>query len=475
MRSYQHQMHPDRLSIRGLRPRVAMLVYNDAENDSRVLKTAASLRRAGCHVRIIAVAREEAGRGPGTEELPDGTERVRVVEFNLAHTLPWVARTYRRLVARVRRIAAGQDPAPADLSGSAAEPTGRPHETAPAHTASTHPAPTARAGGALLHLWLGLYRTVSLGAYWLRATADGVAWAPDVVHANDGNTLYPAMRIARHTGARIVYDSHELWRHRNVPERPIAPLVERLVEGRGIRRAAGVVTVSPNIAAWLQRTYRLDREPALVRNIPAAQEPPEAAQGLLRPRAGLAPHTRVIAYAGRVTTGRGIEETIDALAHLPDEVHLVLLGYGEEDYLQQIGRRAGRLGLAARVHAVGAVPSADVATALADADLAVVYVRPTCLSYTYSLPNKLFEAIHAGLPIAAASLPDTRAIVTDYGVGRVFVPTASPARMADAISGVLEDSWRYRQNSREAARQLTWQHEEHHLLELYRHVLEESR
>src|SRR5699024_5616827 len=360
------------------------------------------------------------GRGPGSQTLPEGSELVRVGEFDLAHTMPGIARTYRRLVARLRRATApGLSPNPAHTvqpepgsavepePGSAVEPEpgsavdsdpGSPHQAGATQGA---PAPVARAGSSLLRTWLGLYRSVRLGAYWMRAAADGIAWAPDVVHANDGNTLYPAMRIAHHTGAQVIYDSHELWRHRNAPGRTIRPVVEGVIERRVIRRAAGVITVSPNIAAWLQRTYRLPRRPTLVRNIPAAGPVPDPANGQLRRRARLPAHARVIAYGGRLTTGRGIEETIDALAHLPAEVH----------------RRAESAGLADRVHLVGAVPSAEVATALADADLAIVYVRPTCLSYTYSLPNKLFEAIHAGLPIAAASLPDTRAVISRFGVG----------------------------------------------------------
>src|SRR5699024_4839561 len=150
---------------------------------------------------------------------------------------------------------------------------------------------------------------------------------------------------------------------------------------------------------------------------------------------------------------------------------LVLLGYGDEEYVEQVRRRAERAGVAERVHPVGAVRSAEVATALADADLAIVQVRPTCLSYTYSLPNKLFEAIHAGLPVAAASLPDTRAVVDQYGVGEVFAPTATPRRMAAAIADVLDRPEEYRRNARAAATLLTWQNEERALIDLYRRVL----
>src|SRR5699024_10900323 len=203
----------------------------------------------------------------GSQTLPDGSELVRVGEFDLAHTMPGIARTYRRLGAPLRRATPpGLSPNPAHTvqpgPGSAVEPEpgsavdsdpGSPHQAGATQGA---PAPVARAGSALLRTWLGLYRTVGLGAYWTRAATDGIAWAPDVVHANDGNTLYPAMRIAHHTGAQVIYDSHELWRHRNAPGRTIRPVVDGVIERRAIHRAAGIITVSPNIAGWLQRTYR---------------------------------------------------------------------------------------------------------------------------------------------------------------------------------------------------------------------------
>src|SRR5690625_6320759 len=71
-----------------------------------------------------------------------------------------------------------------------------------------------------------------------RSARAGHDFAPDVVHANDANTLVPALaiRALSPTPVGIIYDSHELWRHRNVrPGRLLAPLVEHLTEAIGIR------------------------------------------------------------------------------------------------------------------------------------------------------------------------------------------------------------------------------------------------
>ena len=459
--------------IEGRGPRVALLVYNDAHNDSRVLKTAASLHSAGAQVRIFAVARNRAGYAEGRDLVGQGIEVDRAPEFELRRYAPW-------LLAIARKVTGRPTPPDEVPSGQPSTPVA-PSPAAPAlgPTAGSEPAAfsatairAARSAGT--DLWLRTYRVVSLSLYWFEAARSAAAWKPDIVHANDGNTLAPAMWVSRACGAKIVYDAHELWRHRNVrTDRPVAPLVEAAIEKFAIARAAGVITVSPSIATWLLKAYDLPVRPTLVRNIPRAPlgEPTtQVPAGHLRSMAGLAADTQVIAYGGRITTSRGIEDTLQALALLPTSTHFVLLGYGEPDYVGTLITLIAELGVTDRVHFVGAVASDQVAAALADADLSVVFVRPVCLSYEFSLPNKLFESIHAGLPIAAANLPDTAALVREHGVGDIF-DVDSPADMAATIAAVLADPQRYRDAATVAATELTWQHEEEALLGLYARML----
>lgn len=462
--------------VDGRRVRVGVLVYNDCHADARVLKTAATLRQAGADVRIVGVARARAGFPVGTQMLPSGVELQRVPEFELVKSLPRTAALAKKVLGLVRGrqpatvVDAPPAEAAADVAGRPVAPqtsTGSARPVA-AVTPAARPSTTARLRSAAAGLWLKTYQVVSLVLYQRGARQALAAWRPDVVHANDANTLAPASRL----GVPVVYDSHELWTHRNVRgPRPVAQVVERLSERRHARRAAGVVTVSPSIAEWLHRTYRLSAEPVLVRNIPSAPlAPPVPADGRLRSLAGLRPEDRVIAYGGRITTSRGIEETLSAMVELPSDVHFVLLGYGEPEYVRPLGELAGRLGVQDRVHFVGRVGPDEVAGALADADVSIVYVRPTCLSYRYSLPNKLFEAIHAGLPIAAADLPDTARVVEDLGVGRVF-GSDSPHDLARVVLEVLEQPDAYRAASRAAIEHLSWEIESERLVGLYTDVL----
>jgi glycosyltransferase involved in cell wall biosynthesis len=100
----------------------------------------------------------------------------------------------------------------------------------------------------------------------------------------------------------------------------------------------------------------------------------------------------------------------------------------------------------------------------------VVIVQPVCLSYRYSLPNKLFESIHAGVPVVAADLPDLAALVLRYGVGEVVDPSR-PELLADAITRILADPHPYRRAARGARLEVSWGREEAALLDLYTRVL----
>ena len=451
------------------RPRVAVLVYNDCHADTRVLKTAATLVEAGADVRIFAIARPAAGYPVGVQRLPSGVVLERLPTFELFRHLEPLARVYRRL-ARVQapaprsteHVGRGRGATTPGVVGlPAAEPTAR-------KTALPDRVLRSRPG----RLALRPLGAIVLGTFWRHVSTAVTAWRPDIVHANDANTLQPAMAVASRLQVPFVYDSHELWTQRNVAgRRPVATVVERWVERRGIRRAAAVITVSPSIAGYLQSTYRLPQTPVLVRNVPpAAQRTTDRRDGRLRLLAGLPDEARVIAYGGRITTNRGVEETIDALAELPDDVHLVVLGYGAAAYIDSLRGRSRERGVEERLHFVGKVPSDEVSVALADADASVVFVRPTCLSYRWSLPNKLFESIHGGLPIVAADLPDTRRIVEEHGVGEVFA-SEEPRVMAQTILRVISDPERYRSASRHAATLLTWEGESVRLLEVYRRAL----
>lgn len=473
-------------SVDGRAPRVALLVYNDFSVDTRVLKTAYSYAAAGAQVRVVAFGTFE-GMEPGLTVLDGGIEVERLPLVELDHTLPRLGSTARQVVARARgalrrgsrrSVTAGPTaPTTSDARTEATAQTRSPQDgdLGPSAGSTTHgtprstPAVPAGLKARVVGLWMRMHYTVRLGSFQLRAVRSLRRWRPDLVHANDADTLLPAWLAGRSLGTPYIFDAHEIWTARvKAGSRPVARRWEAWVEKRLAPRASGVTTVSGSIVDWLHRELRLAAAPTLVRNVPVGPAPvvsDPAATGRLRELAGLGAGTQVVAYCGAVTINRGIEQTLDALELLDPSTHLVLLGRGSQAYRAVLDARVAAAGLDDRVHFVGIVPSDEVPATLRDADASVIFSRPVTLNQRFSLPNKLFESIHAGLPVAASDLPDIASVVSATGAGQVF-DIDDAQTTADAIAAVIADAGTYRAASAAAARTLTWQNEVDGLLRL---------
>jgi len=95
------------------------------------------------------------------------------------------------------------------------------------------------------------------------------------------------------------------------------------------------------------------------------------------------------------------------------------------------------------------------------ADLGLSLDKPLHLNYTLSLPNKLFDYIHAGIPVVVSDLPELRRIIKDHNVGWI-VPEVEPGQIAQTIesafrSNELEEK---KSNCESAAQLLNWENEE---------------
>ncbi len=279
-------------------------------------------------------------------------------------------------------------------------------------------------------------------AHELRLISVLLRLQPDVLHAHDSNALVPVALAARRAGVPFVYDAHDLWLGR--PRRDRSPLyfalsqvTYRLIERAFVPRAAAVITVSRPIADHLARRYGLDRV-ELVHNYP--DHLPVAARDLRDRSDGseIAADRRLVLYLGALMGGRGLEELVDAAPDF-DGADLVLLGSGPLE--PELARRIGVAGTGERVHLLAPVPPDQVVDYAASADVGVSPIVPSCLNYRYSLPNKLFQYMAAGVPVVASDFPQVREVVRDSGCGLV-VGTSRPADIAAAVNRILSDPGR---------------------------------
>ena len=306
------------------------------------------------------------------------------------------------------------------------------------------------------------YRLVFLATF----VARGRAVRADVVHAHDAAMLLPGALIARLTGARLVYDSHELAT--GVEYRSGA--WERLVHGLEaalVPRCAAVITVSDGIADRLRARYGLRARPAVLRNV-SDLALDDGADGMrLRARLGLERGDPLVLHQGSATPGRGCDVLIRAIAGMPG-VHLALLGAADDANAAELAALARAEDAADRVHILPSVALEALLADTAEADVGVSLLSDSCENHRLALPNKLFEYIAAGVPVVTSALPELERVVRGRGIGW----TVDPADPADVRRGLTEalgarGDAALRARVAAAAGELRWPVERRRLLELY--------
>lgn len=293
---------------------------------------------------------------------------------------------------------------------------------------------------------------------------------PNFIHAHDLSTLPAAAVVARDCGATLMYDSHELWLHRNIGERPrwADQWLWGAIERRLIGRCAAVFTVADGICDWLRDHYGIAR-PILVRNAQPYEQPPQKGRQL-REAVGAPDADGLCLYAGAITVNRGLEALIDAAPHCSG-ARFIVMGYAHSDsYLQSLRDRASsNRSLDRTVHFLPAVPREAILAWTASADLSIVPTLGHCLSYRFEASNKMFHSIMAGVPLVMTDHPEKRRIAEEHGVGVLF-PEGDPAALAAAVTETLADRplmELMRARCFVAARALNWECESARLVEAY--------
>ena len=161
------------------------------------------------------------------------------------------------------------------------------------------------------------------------------------------------------------------------------------------------------------------------------------------------PEQKVLMYQGLFAPGRGIEVLLETFCLLPEELILALVGYGPSE--PSLRRRVKELGLGSRVQFIGKVPKESLLSYMQCADLGVIPIQKRCLSYYYTLPNKIFECMVAGVPFAASDFPDMRQLAVDEDMGVVFDPK-NTADIAKSIRSLLDNVSLYERKRTNMAR-----------------------
>ena len=300
--------------------------------------------------------------------------------------------------------------------------------------------------------------------FWRRARRLLLSVRADAYHAHDLDSLWPAARAARKRHVPLIYDSHEFWiEQSSLVHRPSIRAFWAHLERRLMRQVDRTITVSDSIARSLQERYQLETV-AVLRNLPLYRPPVESR--LIHAELDLDPGRFIALYQGGFLTENGLAEQIEAFAEI-DGVAFVLIGGGPCE--AALKAQAWQAGLQEKVYFIPRVPFGELHTYTCAADLGLCLIKGTGKSFYYSMPNKMFEYMMAGLPVLASDFPEMRSVIQQSGAGQVVDPQDIGA-IRRCIQDLLGDPTRiqaYGEAALRAAQHYNWEQEADKLIQLY--------
>lgn len=282
------------------------------------------------------------------------------------------------------------------------------------------------------------------------------------IHANDLDTLLPAYLISKLRNKKLVYDTHEYFT--GVPElvdRKLVKKVWKTIEAFILPKLKHIITVNDSIAQLYHSDYGV--KPVVIRNIPAKQEILKVSKKELN-----LPEDKflIILQGNGINVDRGAEEAVEMMKYLENAL-LIIAGSG--DVISILKEKVVNDGLNDKVVFKDRMPYARLMQHTAACDLGLTLDKDTNINYKYSLPNKLFDYINAGIPTYASNLPEVKRIVEIYKIG-VIAENHNPADMAESISELMNNPQlleEFRRNCKYASSSLSWENEAKVLSDFY--------
>ena len=235
-----------------------------------------------------------------------------------------------------------------------------------------------------------------------------------ILVSNDLDTLLPNFLISKLKRSTLVYDTHEYFTE--VPElvnRPKVQAVWEKIEGWIFPKLNQIYTVNNSIAERYKSKY--GKELSVVRNIS-----PQWNAKSLKSKAdlGIPENKFILIFQGAgINMDRGGEEAVLAMQMLDDAV---LLFVGDGDVIPTLKKMVSDLKLAEKVIFIGKKPYFEMMNYTFHADLGLTLDKDTNLNYRYSLPNKVFDYMHAQTPILASDLIEVKKVVLEHEIGMII-------------------------------------------------------
>lgn len=278
----------------------------------------------------------------------------------------------------------------------------------------------------------------------------------DLVCAIDLDTILPCLFVSVIRRKKRVYDAHELFcEMKEIVTRPFIYRCWKRIEKLAVPKFVYGYTVNNIIADEFKKMYGVNYE--VIRSI-----------SMLQPLSVPEKKEKFIIYQGAVNEGRSFETLIPAM----QGVNARLFICGDGNFMEQARSLVTEHQLTGKVIFKGKLKPEELAAFTREAYIGLTLFENNGSSNYYSLANRFFDYLHAGIPQLCVNYPVYEAINNVHHIA-VMVDDLSPEGLAKVLNQLLEDKVVYgglQQNCLLAREKLCWQEEEKILLDLYRKI-----
>jgi glycosyltransferase involved in cell wall biosynthesis len=295
----------------------------------------------------------------------------------------------------------------------------------------------------------------------------------DVILACDLYSLRAASQAkARSTKSILIYDARELYTGLPaVVAKPVVRYAWTKCERDGMLQTDLVCVTAPHDADAIFRVHSFLPRPVLIRNIPLRSPQIEPNIQYLRSK-GISAEENVVVYVGGLQIDRGLEVAVEAMKQTSSGVKLMLIGTGALD--AGLRELAMRHAVSDRVIFAGGLAQEEVLPVLAACDAGLSLIQANSPSYELALPSKIFEYLHAGLPVVSTPLKHVTELF-DHQPYMHYVQELSPGNVAGTISKAIESKHPLEEVIAQAAKQYSFEADFDKLRSLLEERLAERR
>jgi glycosyltransferase involved in cell wall biosynthesis len=278
----------------------------------------------------------------------------------------------------------------------------------------------------------------------------------DGICAIDLDSILPCYFISKIKKIKRVYDAHELFcEMKEIATRPGIYKVWKKIERFTVPKFTMGYTVNQPIADEFKKMYGVQYE--VIRNI-----------ALLRPIEPPIKKEKFILYQGAVNEGRSFETLIPAMKY----VNCKLIICGDGNFMQQAQQLVNENNLQDKVIFKGKIKPDELRAITQQAYIGITLFDDKGLSNYYSLANRFFDYLHAGIPQLCVNYPVYKEINSQLPIA-VLVDDISAKNLAGQLNNLLANEVVYdnlRQNCLKVREILNWQEEEKKLISFYNRI-----